>query len=268
MILLGALVDHRTQPELRMSSTDLDRQTATRAPTPPAALPGEPAAPAAWKHRFPAANSLATAMALSACAGFLDGFTFVGHGHVFASAMTGNMVLLGVHIANDRDVWTFVLPLIAYISGVIVAHAMLRETPRRLFRYQPHVFTLCVEIVVLVALALLPHNLNDDLLVPIITISTAMQNTTFRNLGTRTYNSIIMTGNLQAFSNALAAGVSPFTPAKLREARDLAAIITSFISGAALGAALTGPLGLRALLVPAGVLATGAVILMLSRDGT
>ena len=249
------------------SSIDLDRRSATVASPGHGMASGEPAASATWKHRFPTANSLATAMALSACAGFLDGFTYVGHGHVFASAMTGNMVLLGIHIASDRDIMTFLLPLLAYIAGVIIAHAMLRETPRRLFRYQPHVFTLCVEIVVLAALALLPHKLNDDLLVPVITISTAMQNTTFRNIGTRTYNSIIMTGNLQAFSNALAAGTSPFTPAKLGEARDLAAIIASFISGAALGAALTGSLGLHALLVPAGVLATGAVILMMSRDG-
>ena len=219
------------------------------------------------KRRFPAANSLATAMALSACAGFLDGFTYIGHGHVFASAMTGNMVLLGIHIANDHDVLTYVLPLLAYIAGVLLAHTMLRETPRRILGYRPHIVTLCLEIVVLSALALAPHHLKDDLLVPIITISTAMQNTTFRNIGTRTYNSIIMTGNLQTFSNSLAAGVSPLTPAKLIEACELFAIIASFVLGAALGAALTAPFGLHALLIPAAVLALGAIILMMSRDG-
>ena len=249
------------------SSADLAAQTATQPSSSLKVAAANPVAPVTWKHRFPAANSLATAIALTACAGFLDSFTYVGHGHVFASAMTGNMVLLGLHIAGHRDILPLFLPLLAYIIGVIVAHAMLRETPRRLLGDRPHVFTLCLEIVVLSALSLLPHGLNDDLLVPLITISTAMQNTTFRNIGTRTYNSIIMTGNLQAFSNALAAGVSPFTPAKLREARDLAAILISFILGAVLGAALTGPLGLHALLIPAGVLAVGALILLMSHDG-
>ena len=34
---------------------------------------------------------------LASAGGFLDGFTYVGHGHVFANAMTGNVVLLGIN---------------------------------------------------------------------------------------------------------------------------------------------------------------------------
>ena len=47
-----------------------------------------------------APDGLLIAAILSASAGFLDGFSFLGHGHVFASAMTGNMVLLGIHAAT------------------------------------------------------------------------------------------------------------------------------------------------------------------------
>ena len=226
-----------------------------------------PAVPASRGLRFPAANSLVTGMALSASAGFLDAFTYVGHGHVFASAMTGNMVLLGVHIASDKDILSYLLPILAYAVGVVLAHGMMRPGPRRLLRYKPHVFTLWVEILVLTFIALIPHHLQDELMVPIITVSTAMQNTSFRNIGTRTYNSVIMTGNLQALSNALAAGLAPLTPAKLAEARDLGAILLSFVSGAALGTFLTPSLGLHVLVLPASVLAAGSVILLLSDDG-
>ena len=207
-------------------------------------------------------------MALSASAGFLDAFTYLGHGKVFASAMTGNMVLLGTHIASRRDVLTYMLPIFAFVVGVILAHAMMRASVRRLLFERPHVVTLFVEIVVLLAVALVPIRLDDKTLVSVITISTAMQNTTFRHVGARTYNSVIMTGNLQAFSNALAGGIWPWSGATMAEARDLGAVLVSFVCGAALGAMLSPSLGMHAVLLPAGVLAAGMLILLVSRDGT
>jgi uncharacterized membrane protein YoaK (UPF0700 family) len=33
---------------------------------------------------------------LASAGGFPDGFTYVGHGHVFANSMTGNVILPGI----------------------------------------------------------------------------------------------------------------------------------------------------------------------------
>ena len=218
-------------------------------------------------RRFLAANSLATAMALSASAGYLDAFTYIGHGNVFASAMTGNLVLLGANAASlNAKTLTYAWPILAYVIGVILANVMMRESVTRVMFGQPHVVTLVVEITVLFCVAFWPFALADKVLVSVITISTSMQNTSFRNIGTRTYNSVIMTGNLQTFSNLLAGGTWPFTPTKLAEARDLLAVIASFACGAALGALMSPHLGLHSVLLPAGLLFLGA-ILLLSSDG-
>lgn len=206
-------------------------------------------------------------MALSLSAGYLDAFTYVGHGQVFASAMTGNMVLLGIHLADRTNALTYLYPIMAYIVGVITANVMMRERFRRYFFGKPHVVTLMLEITVLLGLAFLPMKLDDRSLVAIITINTAMQNTSFRTIGTRTYNSVIMTGNLQAVSYAVASGIFPFSSRRLAEALDLGAILVSFVVGASLGAWMTPLLGLQAIVVPAGLLSVGAVILLLSDDG-
>lgn len=228
--------------------------------------PDRPTIQGLWRL-FPAANSLPTAMALSTSAGYLDAFTYIGHGHVFASAMTGNMVLLGINLAAlSRDAVAYVYPVLAYIAGVIVAHIMMRERVRHHLHGRPHVVTLLLEIAVLLGVALGPFRLADEALVSIITVSTSMQNTSFRNIGTRTYNSVIMTGNLQALSNALAAGIWPLTPARLTEARDLGGVVIGFVGGAVVGALLTPRMGLHATLPPAGLLAIGALLLLLSRD--
>jgi uncharacterized membrane protein YoaK (UPF0700 family) len=46
------------------------------------------------------AYSLRLACLLAASGGYLDSFTFLGHGRVFANAQTGNVVLLGVYAAT------------------------------------------------------------------------------------------------------------------------------------------------------------------------
>jgi uncharacterized membrane protein YoaK (UPF0700 family) len=219
------------------------------------------------RPHFTAANSLVVAAALSLSAGYLDGFTFVGHGHSFASAMTGNMVLLGINLATV----TFgalgnLYPLIAFVFGVIMANLLLRQSVRRFLPFSPHFTTLLIEIAVLTGVAFLPGSIEDHILVAVVTVSTAMQNTSFRNIGTRTYNSVIMTGNLQAFSNSLAVGIWPGDGAAREQVRDLGAVLASFVLGAALGATATPRFGNHATLAPAVLLAIVAVALIFSAD--
>ncbi len=210
-------------------------------------------------------DGLVTAVVLSAGAGLLDAFAYVGHGHAFASFMTGNMVLLGLNLGSDNRLAIYVLPILAYIVGVVIAQGLMRDGMRRILRGRPQIFALLVEILVLGGLALLPHHFENRVLVPIITMSTAMQNTSFRSLGQRTYNSVFMTGNLQAFSSLVAEGLTPPSASKLRDAGPLAAVILSFFCGAVCGGLLTLRLDLLTLLVPAGALALLCLALLLPR---
>jgi len=72
-------------------------------------------------------GSLRLAVLLTLAGGFLDAFTFVGHGGVFANAQTGNVVLLGVEAAAGR--WSaavrHVPALLAYVAGVATAETMM-----------------------------------------------------------------------------------------------------------------------------------------------
>jgi uncharacterized membrane protein YoaK (UPF0700 family) len=199
-----------------------------------------------------AANGIAAAGVLSACAGFLDGFAYLGHGHIFASAMTGNMVLLGITLAQSLPkALAYALPLLAYAVGVITVSLLEHPRARRWLPGSLHFMTLVIEIAVLTVIPFLPGNLDDRTLVSLITASTAMQNTSFRNIGTRTYNSTIMTGNLQNFSNALTRSAWAANAAARAQLRDLGFTLTSFICGAVLGAYVTPRFGNFSTLVPA-----------------
>lgn len=41
------------------------------------------------------------AILLAVVGGFLDAYTYICRGHVFANAQTGNIVLLGLHLTNQ-----------------------------------------------------------------------------------------------------------------------------------------------------------------------
>ena len=65
-------------------------------------------------------GTLGIATLLATAGGFLDGFSWVGHGHVFANAMTGNVVLLGINCFSGS--WRAGLPhleaILAFLAGV------------------------------------------------------------------------------------------------------------------------------------------------------
>src|ERR1700744_6768357 len=95
----------------------------------------------------PPESAPAVACLLSLSGGFLDAFTYIGHGGVFANAMTGNVVLLGVSAtAGDwGQALNHVPPLIAFLIGVFVAQAI--RLPRIDARW-PALLSLGGEVVV------------------------------------------------------------------------------------------------------------------------
>ncbi len=173
----------------------------------PSALPSEPVPPEA---------SIAAAGLLSLSGGFLDAFTYVGHGQVFANAMTGNVVMMGVFLAAGQ--WAHALrhlpPLAAFFAGVFLARAVRRRVP--------HAAAAClgVEIVFLAAAAFLPPSFPDAALVVGISFVAALQNSGFTRLEGWTYNSVMTTGNLRRCAETLFEGMAVHgNPFAFREAR-------------------------------------------------
>ena len=66
---------------------------------------------------------LASSVLLATTGGFLDGFTYVGHGHVFANAMTGNVVLLGINciFGSWQTGFRHLPPILAFLVGTSAA---------------------------------------------------------------------------------------------------------------------------------------------------
>jgi uncharacterized membrane protein YoaK (UPF0700 family) len=182
-------------------------------------------------------SSLPSAILLAFTGGSLDAFIYLNHGHVFATAMTGNGVLLGVSILH-RDyaqALRHLLPIFGFILGVFLSHVL----DKTLKHHTVTVGLLC-EISALFIASFLPGRFPDLAFVLIISIVAAYQVASFRKADEYSYNSTFMTGNLRTAVDGLYDALSPTKrKAGLRKFRELSCIVLAFLAGATAGAILS-----------------------------
>jgi len=183
-----------------------------------------------------AAGSLLSAVLLAITGGALDAFIYLNHGHVFAAAMTGNGVLLGVAILHHdyAQALRHLLPIFGFITGIFFANLLDKS-----LRHHAVTVGLVCEISALFVASFLPGRFPDLAFVPIISIVAAYQITSFRQVDTYAYNSTFITSNLRTAVDGL---YDALTPAKrkagLRKFRELSCIVLAFLGGAIAGAIL------------------------------
>ncbi|GAA3692370.1 YoaK family protein [Nonomuraea antimicrobica] len=192
---------------------------------------------------------------LAVVGGFLDGYSVMGLGGVFANAQTGNVVLLGVEAARGH--WAqaagHVPPIVAFVAGVAVAETLRRPRVAAVVR-RPARAALVVEIAVLVVVGLLSAGVPDVAKVMVIAFVASIQVSTFRTLVTWSYNTTMMTGNIRSASQALYLAVVDRDREAGRKARHFAVIIVGFLAGGVAGGWLVLHAGPRTIWVAAGVL--------------
>ena len=158
------------------------------------------------EKRHPA-DSLALGLVLAAAGGFMDAYTFIARGGVFANAQTGNLVLLGVRaFEGDVRALHYLAPVLAFVLGVLACQA-LRAGQRRLRPVGWRQAVLIGEAVLLAASAFAPQSCNDAVNAG-VSFACAMQVSAFRSLRGQPYATTMCTGNLRSGTEALWKGVA------------------------------------------------------------
>jgi uncharacterized membrane protein YoaK (UPF0700 family) len=192
-------------------------------------------------RRDEAEQTLAVAVPLTLSGGFLDAFTYVGHGRVFANTMTGNVALLGISAASGdwAQALRHVPPLVAFIFAILASSALQARSGNGWLKH-PAIATLCLELAFVTAAASHLIKVNDAWLIPGISFTATMQTLAFTHLENLTYTSVMTTGNLRRCMQQLVAGLFPRRdPEALHEACLLGIISVSFLVGAIAGGFMT-----------------------------
>ncbi len=190
---------------------------------------------------------------LAVAGGFFDAYTYLCRGGVFANAQTGNIVLLGLELA-ERE-WlralAYLAPILAFALGVVVAEVVKRRGKARQAggagMHWRQVIVLA-EFVLLAVAAFLPQRMNMAVNI-LISFVCAMQVEAFRKVRGSAFATTMCTGNLRSGTEQLVIWRQTGDANAARKARHYYCIILFFILGAALGAVCTDTLGERALLI-------------------
>ena len=201
---------------------------------------------------------------LAMAGGFLDAFTCVGHGGVFANAQTGNIVLLGVFAAGGAwaDALRHVLPIAAFVIGVGIAETVFHPRVAPRLRRPPHA-ALILEIVVLAVVGTLPGSFSSSVVILMVAFVAALQSTTFGKLGEWSVNTTMTTGNLRTATSAAYRALIHHERDASPQARAFGVVCVAFLLGAALGALLTSQLHGRASWGACVLLSAGLVVFVL-----
>ena len=209
--------------------------------------------------------SLATGSVLMLATGFVDAYTFLQHGHVFAQAMTGNLVLIAIG-AFDPSIVAFWRPLVSYLAfvlGVVAVWAWSRgQAPRR---PGPQLATLGLQVVVLAVVGFLTGGALSVLITAFISFASGMQIAAFRDVGRASFTTTVMTTNSMKTVNAALTAVTSADPEGRVVARAYGMALAGFVAGAFLGAFLSTRLGDRAAWIDAALFAVASGLYVLER---
>lgn len=205
-------------------------------------------------------DSFPLAACLAVAGGFLDAYTYLIRGGVFANAQTGNIVLLGLHLAKGegRQAVYYMVPILAFALGIVLAE-WIRRLPQPLLHWRQ--WTLGLEILLLGIAAFVPVG-SMDLAVNIgVSFVCAIQVESFRTVHGSAYASTMCTGNLRSGTEALYEAIRTGSRTQLRKSLQYYGIILCFIAGAALGTLLAGVWGGISILCAAGILVIPLILM-------
>lgn len=195
-------------------------------------------------------ESIRLGILLAIVGGFLDGYTFICRGGVFANAQTGNIVLVGIDAAKGDFVQAFMalLPILAFIVGIIVTEKIKDfDFPSSASITYSEQIIIIIEVTVLFIIGFIPNTMPHAFATLPISFVSSVQIASFSKLVDSPYSTTMCTGNLRTASQAAyKAFIKKDANSALKTKRYMT-IIFSFIIGACFSGFLTLLFGVKSI---------------------
>ncbi|MBR4122247.1 MAG: DUF1275 domain-containing protein [Erysipelotrichaceae bacterium] len=188
---------------------------------------------------------------LSLTGGMLDAYTYVQRGGVFANAQTGNMVKLGILLAQGKSEGCIaaLIPIISFVCGSMLASVLGEVSDAHNLKIR-HRGVLILEMITIVIVSFLPHTEAADtvtnILIPFVC---AMQSTTFSKFAGQAISMTVFTGNLSKAAGSVCRGILKKDLREMRHGLFYYVVICLFIFGGFVETKMAVYLGNAAVLI-------------------
>lgn len=205
---------------------------------------------------------------LAIVGGFLDAYTYLCRGEVFANAQTGNMVLLGIKVFHGdfANALYYFFPILAFFVGILIAE-MIKYHFAHHEKIHWRQIVLVIELIGLVVVAVVPQGDLNMLCNIIISFVCSLQVESFRKFNGNPYASTMCTGNLRSATEHLYHYRQTKDKKTLRKSLQYYMIILFFIGGACLGTLLTSYLSISAIVLPIVILFVIIIFMFIEQVG-
>jgi uncharacterized membrane protein YoaK (UPF0700 family) len=149
-------------------------------------------------------SALAASGLATTAGGAMDAWVYLAHGHVLANAQSGNVVLMSIALAGEdvARAATHLPSLVAFVTGLLASRLSAPLLKRK--RLNSRNVRLGVECVMLVALGLSADDMPDWTITACVGFIAGVQITSLSHIGSWSFHTGMMTGNLRAGVSALA----------------------------------------------------------------
>lgn len=215
-------------------------------------------------RNFQASETIKLGIILSLSGGFMDAYSYLGRGQVFANAQTGNLLLLGVNIANGNFnlVWRYLTPVLAFILGVLLS-LIAKSLIKTRFHWRQLVLVLELTCFLIVAFIPATHNMIANSL---ISLACGMQVEAFRKIWGHPVATTMCIGNMKTGTENLYYYFTSKNKANLERALISFLVILVFILGAIGGDIALKYFGLHAILICPCLLLIGIILMIFNKE--
>lgn len=211
-------------------------------------------------------ESLLLGIILALSGGFMDAYSYVCRGEVFANAQTGNMLLFGVHLSERHFMKAFhyACPVLAFALGIALA-AAIRQRKKQASIIHWRQITIVFEGIVLVAVSFMSQDFN--LLANSLTsFACGIQVQSFRKINGNGIATTMCIGNLRTATQAMCDYFYTKDQEEARKGLFFYGIIACFVTGAIIGNGCVHIFKERAILGSAILLFIGFLMMFIDEE--
>lgn len=189
--------------------------------------------------------------------GFLDAYTYVSRGGVFANAQTGNIILLilGLAAGEGGAALRYLVPIMFFIVGVILSELLKGVRKNEAGSFWGRCCVIGAEIALLLLVGLLPAHFSDMIVNALVSLVAAIQFNSFRKMEGLPFATAFCTGNLRSMTEYLHKFIFKKEQKAIGVSFKYFLFIASFAAGVLCGYYMTAFLSGPAVFVSAGILA-------------
>lgn len=211
-------------------------------------------------------ESIRLGVILALSGGFMDAYSYIGRGGVFANAETGNVVLMAIRLGEGDVVraLSYLVPIGAFALGVMISEAVRHRCDDAGAKLHWRQFSVTVEILAMLVVAALPQQMNG-MANSLISLTCGIQVSAFAKIYGHVMATTMCTGNLRSGTQLFGIFLTTGDRAALKRGLFYYGCIVIFFLGAMVGGYMTTLIRERASLVVAGALMLA--FMMMFRSG-